>query len=295
MAPHHHDQQPVLGRLDDKTLQELANLICGDDGPYYRQGRQLAQFLIDAGWTNTDDYDGDPRYRWILGQLRARRDNPADIRAVLLRLCDAREYLGEPPDTVTHITQALNRFLTHEGYKIQRPAGRPTLVECAPGEAAATTLAPVTLKATMNQIIDDPHLAAIMQSRLDEAQTCTSNGCHLAAIILLGSLLEGALLHTARTRLPQTAEATIPTTLYRLLKLAHQHKWIGTDVLKYPCDALREYRNLIHPNAQLEMEGEAPDDDTLTIAWPIVNAALNDLAATHRPNGRLPNASSRDS
>jgi hypothetical protein len=280
VSPH----EPTLHRLDDNTLQELARLICGDDGPYYRPGWKLAQFLVNAGWQDADDYDGEPRYRWILSKLREQRDDPARIRAALLRLCDGREYLGEPPTTVAEVTRTLNEFLAHEGYKVQRPSGRPTLVTCDPGQVAATSVAPVTLKATMSQVIDDPRLATIMQARLDEAQTCTSNGCHLAAVILLGSLLEGALLAVARTRLPQSAHSKMPTRLYDLLQLAHKHGWIGTDVLKYPCDALRQYRNLIHPNAQLQM-GEPPDEDTLAISWPIVNAALNDLAGS-RPGSK---------
>ncbi|WP_329521872.1 hypothetical protein [Spirillospora sp. NBC_01491] len=270
-----------MRRLDDKTLQEIARLICGDDGPHYRQGRELARFLDDAGWKGPFDYDGERRLDWITQHLREHRDQPDDIEKVLIRLCDGREYLGEPAVTVTEVTQQLNQILVHEGYKVERPAGRPRLIECDPASASAATLAPVTLRTTMREVIQDPRLAAVLQSRLDEAQTSTENGCHVSAIIMLGSLLEGALLEAARTRLapPPPPNHLKSLTLFKLLELARKHRWIGADALMYPCDALREYRNLVHPNAQLRM-GDPPDRDTVDMCWPVVNATLNDLAAS---------------
>ena len=112
-----------MNRLDDKTLQEIARLICGDDGPCYRRGFELAHFLTDAGWDGIGEYNGEPRRGWILRRLRDHRDDPAAIENVLLRLCDSREYIGEPASRVTEVTQQLNALLIHEGYRIERPAG----------------------------------------------------------------------------------------------------------------------------------------------------------------------------
>ena len=44
--------------LDDNTLDEIARLICGDDGPVYRQGWQLPIFLQHAGWEKVPEHDG---------------------------------------------------------------------------------------------------------------------------------------------------------------------------------------------------------------------------------------------
>lgn len=85
-------------------------------------------------------------------------------------------------------------------------------------------------------------------------------------------------------------------TVSHLLEQARQHRWIDEDVHLHPCEQLREYRNLIHPLRQVQM-GEPPDRDTVDLCWPVVNAVLNDLAATRptdtprpspRPPGRTP-------
>ncbi|MEV0561460.1 hypothetical protein [Dactylosporangium sp. NPDC050588] len=71
-------------------------------------------------------------------------------------------------------------------------------------------------------------------------------------------------------------------TLSRLINVAHQQQWIQADVHGF-ADKLREYRNLVHPHAQVR-KGHAPDRDTLNMCWPVINAALNDLAATSTAN-----------
>ena len=263
--------------LDDNTLQQLARLICGDDA-YYRRTFELERFLKNAGWVNAPECDGESRFIWILGQLRERRDVSDDIEKVILRLCDPREYLGEPPETAAEITRALNTFLVHEGYKVERPNGRPRIVECNPALGAPGSLASVELKVTMDEVVTDPELAKVLQGRLDEAQTCTDNGCYVAAIIMLGSLLEGVLLEAACARVGLTERERKDISLNRLLELARRHGWIGLDVLKY-CHTLREYRNLVHPHAQIRL-GEPIDRDSLNMSWPVVHATLNDLAAT---------------
>src|SRR5437867_2266856 len=105
--------------LDDNILHQLARLICGDHDGYYRRAFELEKFFKNAGWTNPPEYDGETRFTWVLEQLRERRDRNEDIQNVILRLCDPREYLGEPPQTPAEVTQALNGFLVHEGYKVE--------------------------------------------------------------------------------------------------------------------------------------------------------------------------------
>jgi hypothetical protein len=266
-----------MERLDDNTLRQLGRIVCGDDMPYARRSYELPKFLNNAGWADVADYENGPRLEWITERLRERRDNVDDIERVILRLCDQREYMGEPHDTAAQVTKLINDFLVHEGYKVERPAGRPRIVECEPGSASPGCLAPVTLKVTMSQVVRDPQFAKVLQGRLDEARTCTDNGCHVAAIIMLGSLLEGVLLDALHTRMGATAAPPQQRTLHELINLARQHHLIGVDVQKF-CHTLRDYRNLVHPHKQVRM-GEPPDRDTVDMCWPVVHATLNDLAA----------------
>ncbi|MGP3958013.1 DUF4145 domain-containing protein [Nonomuraea sp. 3N208] len=264
-----------MERLDDNTIRQIGRLICGDDTAYRRQGYELAKFLRDAGWMDVPEYGGEPRREWIIERLRERRDQPEAMERAILRLSDPREYLGEPPSTVAEITMAVNALLVHEGYKVERPGGRPRIIECDPASASPGSLAPVTLKVTMAQVVVDPQYAKILQARLDEARTCTENGCHIAAIIMLGSLLEGVLLDVMSARLGQPPQRK---SLHDLIDQARQHGFIGVDVQKFS-HALRDYRNLVHPHAQVRMS-DPPNRDTVEICWPVVNATLNDLAAS---------------
>lgn len=269
----------VVNQLDDNTLDEIARLICGDDGPVYRQGWELPRFLQRAGWEKVDEHDGAPRREWVLARLRERRDRASNIEAVILRLADPREYLGEPPGTVTEAARRLNAFLVYEGYQIQLPGGRPRIVECDPALGHPSELAPVELQTTMSDLVPEPAVAAILQNRLDEAQTCHTNGAHVAAIIMLGSLLEGVLLDVLRARTPPGARPLDDrTSLHDLIEVAHRNRWIQADAKKF-CHELRDYRNLVHVPAQIRM-GDVPDADTVKVCWYVVVATLNDLAAT---------------
>lgn len=268
--------------LDDNTLDEIARLICGDDGPVYRQGWQLPIFLQHAGWEKVPEHDGAPRREWVLARLRERRDVPSDIEAVILRLADPREYLSEP-GAVTEAARRLNTFLVHEGYQVQLPGGRPRIVECDPALAHPSQLAPVELKTTMGELVEDPALAAALQDRLDESQTCHANGAHIAAIIMLGGMLEGVLEDVLRARTPTgTRPPHDKPRLEQLIEMAHSNGWIQADVKRFS-HVLRQYRNLVHVAAQLRL-GDVPDGDTFKVCWYVVVAALNDLAATN-PRG----------
>ncbi|MEV0276489.1 hypothetical protein AB0I22_08920 [Streptomyces sp. NPDC050610] len=269
----------VLGRLDGNTLKELARVICGDEHLYYRRGFEIAEFLESAGWLDVPEYEGEYRSEWALQQLIARRETPTDLEKVLIRLADAREYLEEP-DLLATVINAVNTFLVHEGFRLENPGGRPRVVVCDPALAHPGQQAPVELKATMADIIREPRIAALLQRRLDEARTCYANGAHVAAIIMLGSLLEGVLLTVIEERDASLLRGKNPDFigLKALIDICHEAGWIDVDVERFS-QALREYRNFVHPRAEFR-EAHTPDRDTLTVSWYVVNSALNDLAAT---------------
>lgn len=271
--------QPPLGSLDANTLGELARVICGDDNLYYRKGYEIARFLEHAGWQRVPEYDGEFRREWALARLVERREEPTELEKVLLRLGDAREYLDEP-DQLAGVVTAVNSFLVHEGFRLESPGGRPRLVACDPSLAHPGHQGPTELKIAMTDIIKDQKMAALLQHRLDEALTCYANGAHVAAIIMLGSLLEGVLVQVVQERDTLLLGSTTPDRVYldALIKVTHRAGWIGADVERF-CHELRKYRNFVHPRAEIR-EAHTPDRDTLNMCWPVVNAALNDLAGS---------------
>lgn len=132
----------------------------------------------------------------------------------------------------------------------------------------------------MAAIIRKPWIAALLQRRLDEARTCYANSAHVAAIIMLGSLLEGVLLTVIEERDASRLRGKNPDCigLKALIDICHEAGWFGVDVERFS-QALREYRNFVHPRAKFR-EAHTPDRDTLTVSWYVGNSALNDLAAT---------------
>ncbi|MFB7078816.1 hypothetical protein [Streptomyces sp. NPDC056308] len=272
-------QETVLGPLDGNTLKELARVICGDDHLFYRRGFEIAQFLENAGWRNVPEYDGEYRGEWALQLLTERRESPTELEKVLLRLADAREYLEEPGVLPT-VVNTVNAFLVHEGFRLENPGGRPRVVVCDPTMAHPGQQASVELKATMAEIIREPRMAALLQRRLDEARTCYANGAHVAAIIMLGSLLEGVLLTVIEERDASLLGNKDPNFigLKVLIDICHKAGWVDVDMERFS-QALREYRNFVHPRREFR-EAHTPDRDTLTVSWYVVNGALNDLAAS---------------
>ncbi|WNI16383.1 hypothetical protein [Actinacidiphila sp. ITFR-21] len=273
-------QQPVrpVIELDANTLEEIARVICGDH-LYYRQGWEIAKFLKHAGWAEVPDFDGAYRREWTLARLTERREDPSELEKVLLRLADPLEYLDEPKQ-LPGVIAAVNAFLVYEGFRLDSPGGRPRLVACDPALAYPGQHAPAEFKAVMADIIKDPGTADLLQRRLDEAQTCYANGAHVAAIIMLGSLLEGALVQVIQERDRFVLGSTTPdkATLDVLIKVCHRAGWIGADIERF-CHELRKYRNYVHPRAEIR-EAHTPDRDTLNVSWQVVSAVLNDLATT---------------
>ncbi|MDY0811640.1 hypothetical protein [Kitasatospora purpeofusca] len=267
--------------FDESVLIEIAYLICGDDSPLlYRKGYEIAEFLRRAKWEDVPDPDGTPRHQWTLGLLRERQEeDEGDALKAVLRLADQREYVGQPREYKATVAR-LDEVLALEGWRIGYAEGQPILVPVEAGADESVRMPRVELQVSVSQVISDPALAAAVQTRLDEAHTCYEHGAYTAAVIMLGSLLEGVLVHVAQVRAAARAPRKRPEELglKDLVDLAHDNGWIEHDA-KLASDLVRHYRNLVHPAAE-RRTGHGPNRDTVDMCWPIVNATLNDLAAT---------------
>src|SRR5215472_13470981 len=185
-----------MNELDENTLGRIADVVCDTDGPNHRQGWQLPIFFRQAGWEDVPDYREVGRRRWVLDRLVSRRHDARPIEQVLNRLSDPREY-QEDPRVAQQIAQELNRFLALEGLKVAYASGRPVIVELPRAMLSPDAPAAVDLAQDLGSFIRDPALAGILRLRLDEASTCREHGACVSAIVMLGSVLEGALLDIA--------------------------------------------------------------------------------------------------
>ncbi|MFI9274848.1 hypothetical protein ACIGXM_29665 [Kitasatospora sp. NPDC052896] len=270
--------------FDESVLIEIAHLICGDDPPLpYRKGYEIVEFLRRATWEDVPDHDGTPRHQWMLELLCERQaQGTDDALLAVLRLADRREYFNQQREYEATVAR-LGDILALEGLRISHAEGRPMLVPIKADTDARLQMTKVELRVSVSEVVRDPALAAAVQLRLDEARTCYEHGAYTSAVIMLGSLLEGVLAHAAQTR----AGTTRPRRPLRdmglkdLVVFAHTNGWIEHDA-KLASELVRHYRNLVHPLAERE-SGHSPNRDTVDMCWPVVNATLNDLAATASP------------
>lgn len=117
--------------MDGQTLDSLADVICGDDKkeyPIYRTGSELTRFFQRVGFSNFI-HDGSTRKWWTLEVLNQLSEN--NLKAVILRLADPREYRGNQQQ-VSQAISRLNEILMVEGLKIELVGVKPTLKEIPP-------------------------------------------------------------------------------------------------------------------------------------------------------------------
>ncbi len=292
--------------MDDDTLESLADLICGDDAgridsgpdrfsPVYRTGSQLTQFFERAGLPRFR-HDGSTRKWWTLDALR--QCSPPKIDEVICRLANPKEYSANAALT-SKAHAALNHILRLEGRRV-RLNGIVPVVEQAPiefslDEAKGADLKPLPPPDFLALGLE-PGIGDLLAQRWEEAQRCVECKTHLAAIVMMGSLLEGMLLAVMQ-RNPQPANraSSAPKdphsgkskhfadwTLSQMIDVAHEIRWIDMDVQRFS-HALRWFRNLIHPYEQMLAKTQ-PDADTCVISWLVVQAATNDLARALQAN-----------
>jgi uncharacterized protein (TIGR02391 family) len=137
-----------MRRLDDRTLEHVAELICGggpgyDDVPgSYRSGGEIWRFLSASG-VDPPSFSGTRKW-WTLDVLRqlnrgSRGDPvPEGIEKVLLRLVDTREYL-DCREKLPAVKDRLNSILVADGLQIDwHPHMREfVLIELEPDQWAA--------------------------------------------------------------------------------------------------------------------------------------------------------------
>ena len=276
--------------MDGQTLDSLADMICGDgqDYPVYRRGSELTRFFQRVGFSNFR-HDGSTRKWWTLDVLKQLSDN--NLKAVVLRLADPREYRGNQ-EQVGQAVSKLNEILMPEGLKVELDGVRPRLKEVTPQFVEQTKepdLKPLSPPAFLTLQLE-PGLGEILADRWEQTQRCMNGEAYLAATIIMGSMLEGMFLSVLQ-KFPKEANTCKaapldPRTgkvkyfaewsLSDMINVAHEANWIDLDVKKFS-HALREFRNLIHPYQQMIVK-TFPDKDTCEISWFVVQAATNDLA-----------------
>lgn len=146
-----------------------------------------------------------------------------------------------------------------------------------PGLAATVDTPP-----DFSRLIPDPKMRLILDKRWAECVVCVSSGAPLAAVVMIGGLLEGLLLarvHKEVNKAPIFTAKGAPRdkqgktltlrdwTLNDYISVAHELNWI-TVTAKDVGIVLRDYRNYVHPHKELS-SGVSITNDDATLLWEI--------------------------
>lgn len=132
-------------------------------------------------------------------------------------------------------------------------------------------------------------IVPILEERLAEATRCVQSKSHLSAVIMCGSILEGALLGVAQMN-PQVFNQAKSSSkdkegkvkkfpdwsLREMIDVACECRFLSVDIQKFS-HALRDFRNYIHPYEQMASRF-SPDHHTSLICLQVLKAAIADLS-----------------
>ena len=137
----------------------------------------------------------------------------------------------------------------------------------------------------------NPQMRDILTRRWYECAKCVKADAHLAAIVMMGGLLEALFVARANKmadKTPLTSAASAPkdkttgkTTNYQewmldsYIKVGHELKWI-TESAKDIADIIKEYRNFVHPAKELRY-GITLDLNDSSIFWQVTKALSRQL------------------
>ncbi|MFC1725267.1 hypothetical protein ACFL4T_06545 [candidate division KSB1 bacterium] len=274
--------------LDGKTLEALAKLICGDNGPYYRKGTEIADFFINAG-LKIHKVGNLSRNYWAIEQLKIYNNEKNSLKYIIERIAYPKEY-ADKPEAFKEILEKLNQILTLEGYKIIMEGITPKIIEISASipEFEHKKIHYVNIIPDFEKITNESTLSLILTERWKEIIKSLESSAHLSAIILMGSMLEGVLFAVVSQNqenankvesAPKDRSGKVKPfndwTLENLINVCVDCGWLKHDRKDFN-HTLRDYRNLVHPLKQLKT-GKYPDERTCKICWEVVIAAISDI------------------
>jgi hypothetical protein len=137
----------------------------------------------------------------------------------------------------------------------------------------------------------NPEMRLILNRRWDECRKCVAVEAHLAAIVMMGGLLE-ALFVARANKMPnkdfliKAASApkdkkTGKTLNYKewmlesYIRVGHELNWI-TDSARQVADVLKEFRNYVHPDKEFRHGVNLADNDS-AMFWNVTKALVRQL------------------
>ena len=213
-----------------------------------------------------------------------------------LAACLGDDLLAEVDDAYKAILSGTDRATSRKKYKDTLKSLKTGLsslrgyaVTSVLETAAPTTDAPPSF----SSLVADPAMQEVLKRRWHECAKCVDAGAPLAAIVMMGGLLEALLLarvHRESNKKPIFAAKTAPKdrntqkplqlqewTLRNYIDVAHELGWI-TPSAKDVGEVVRDYRNYIHPQKELS-HGVVLKDGDARLLWEIAKSISKQLLA----------------
>jgi len=282
--------------LNDTTLESLRDFINGKTE--YRSGPELVKFFNSLGFNDTY-YRGFPsRWQYTDEKLNQINGTP-EIEKCIKMLFAPQKFIGDFK-RLDQLINEFNQYLAFDGWKIIRDGKEIKFTEADqidfsyPSEFDKDN-EKLFLEKEFGEIhleklgLDDD-ITNILLLRIEEIKNCMTAHAPLAAIILLGSVLEGILLGIAK-QMPkefnQSNSAPKNATnnavkrfqewsLANFIDVAYDLELINKDIKLYS-QSLRDFRNYIHPYVQLTSKF-IPNDETAKISFQVLKAAIFQLS-----------------
>ena len=280
--------------LNDTTLESLRDFINGKTE--YRSGPELVKFFNSLGFNDTY-YRGFPsRWQYTDEKLNQINGTP-EIEKCIKMLFAPQKFIGDFK-RLDQLINEFNQYLAFDDWKVLRDGKDIKFTEADqidftyPSELDNEKL---FLEKEFGEIhleklgLDDD-ITNILLLRIEEIKNCMTAHAPLAAIILLGSVLEGILLGIAN-QMPkefnQSNSAPKNATnnavkrfqewsLANFIDVAYDLELINKDIKLYS-QSLRDFRNYIHPYVQLTSKF-IPNDETAKISFQVLKAAIFQLS-----------------
>jgi len=203
-----------------------------------------------------------------------------------------------------HYTTVLNATAKHAAkktYLVALKAAKGALVAARSAALAAPAAAPVSntddLAPDFSPLVGNQEMRDILTGRWHECAKCVKADAHLAAIVMMGGLLEAMFVARANkmpdpkplisaTNAPKD-RATGRTTNFQewmldsYIKVGCELKWI-TALGMTLADTLKEYRNYVHPAKELK-HGVTLGSNDSSLLWPVTKGMVRQLLRSVNP------------
>lgn len=161
----------------------------------------------------------------------------------------------------------------------------PSAAVAAPSDDVAPDFSPLATQTEMQ---------AIMARRWAECATCLNAGANLAAVVMMGGLVESLFVSKANhlddksvlakaKRAPKNRKTGKAISFQKwmlndYIEVGHELGWIG-EIAKSVSGSLRDYRNFIHPQAELT-RGHTITEQDARLLWDVTKALTRELLAS---------------